>query len=271
MRHQKRMFLYLSVWICVLFFIQFSGQAVFAGQPNTNQVQSGQTNSNVSNSASTSGFNWNMVLESIKWIGGSLFAAVVALITIYKFVLEKRYDVESVEIDWINKKPVQNREYTDFLVFNISKDGRDVDLISAPNPYYLDISIKFFVPDGRKLMKNIIVKKMIFHMNGYELVCVPKIKTKTGLKKCTFNKQKKSCRILMKWLTIKEESDRVALNQTGIFRNPDYVDMHLVWYPQIMLSSIVGFLLPKKPTIEFEKIEHENGSTRIGIRSRGIY
>ena len=76
---------------------------------------------------------------------------------------------------------------------------------------------------------------------------------------------------MLKWSTIKEKNDHIALNQTMIFRNPEFVDMYIVWYPWIMLSSIVGRLLPKKLTIEFEKIEHEIGSGRIGIISKGIF
>lgn len=274
MRRGRRKLLYFFVWVCVLFFISFCGQVVYAAQPNANQVQTNQTNqtnSNVSSGTTTPIGIWDDVWDIIKLVGGSLLGTLTALITIYKFVLEKDYDIEGVEVDLINKKPLQNTEYTEFLCGEITIDDRTIEQITDPNPYYLDIVVKVSVPDGRKPLKNIIVKKLVIDMNGYKLVCVPKNKGTGGLKKCTFNKQKKTCRILLKWPTIKDKNDRIALNPTMTFRSPDYVDMYMVWYPQIILSPIVGFLFPKKLTIEYEKIKHEKGSPRIGIKSKGIF
>ncbi len=262
--------LYFLAWMCAFFLMLFGGQTVYAVQSNTNQVQSSQTNSSVSNGAPSSDTNWSMG-DIVKIIGGSLLAIVTSLIIIYKFILEKGYDIEAVEIDLINQKPMQNKEHTDFLISNISKEDRCVEQLSEPNPYYLEIVIKFFVPDGRKPLKNIIVKKLIFHMNGYELICVPKMDTRNKLKKCIFNKQKKTCSMLLKCSTIKEKDDRIALNQIEVFRKPNCIDMYIVWYPQIIMSSLMGFLFSKKASIEFEKIQHESNSPRIGIKSKGIF
>ena len=160
MRYTRKKLLCIGVCVCLLFFILLNGQAVAASKNNTNQTQSSQTGSNISNGASASGFSWNKVGEGIKILGGSVLALIVAIIAIYRFVLEKRYDIESIVIDLIHKKPLQNMEYTDFGVVNISKEGEEVTQISEPNLYYFDISINFSIPDGRKLLNNIILKKM---------------------------------------------------------------------------------------------------------------
>lgn len=281
MRYTRIKLLCIGLCISLLFFILVNGQAVVASKTSTTQTtQSSQIGSKVSGSVSGSNLSW---LEILKIIGGSVLATIVAIITIYKFILEKRYDIESTMIYLICKKPLSNLEYTEFRVLSITREGKEVVQTSNPNPYYLDISVVLSIPDGQKLLNNIFVKKINFHINGYDLVCVPKIQALTGSKKCIFNKQNRTCEILLKWPTIKggedrrvqedlkAQKDREALNQIRAFNNPETIVMHIKWYPQVIISSVVGFFLPKKAKIKFEKIEYENETPRIGIRSIGIF
>lgn len=282
MRYTRIKLVGIGVCACLLFFILFNGQVVGASKTSTNQTQSSQTGVNASKSVSKSASSWDKVGEVIK-IVAPIFTIVGVIICIYKFILEKRYDIESIVICLIHKKPLQNMQYSKYKVMSITKEEKEVALISAPNPYYFDISINFSIPEGRKLLNNIFIKKICFNINGYELVCDSENVNRAGIEKCMFNKQNKTCNILLKWPSIKggesrkdqeeqkAQKDREALNQFMAFRNPEKIDMYMNWYPQVMLSPIVGYFLPKRAKIKFEKIEHENGTTRIGIKSIGIF
>lgn len=279
MRRGQRKYFFLCVGICIFCFLLFCGQAVYAAQSNGNQVKTDQnqvneSNFNISNNTSNPIINWEDVWNGIKKIVTCLLGAIGSLLAIYKFILEKDYDIDNengIEVELINKKPLQDIGYTKFVCEKITKNNRTIEQIADPNPYYLDIVIKISIPDGRKTLNNIIIKKLLINMDGYKLVCVLKDNNIGRLKKCKFNKQKKACRLLIKWPTIKEKQDRKELNPIAIFRDPDHVVMKMNWYPNIILSPVAGFLFPKKSTIEFEKIEHKNGSPRIAIKSKGIY
>lgn len=259
--------------ICAFFLILYNGQTVLATQSNNNDIslnQPTQVNSNVASDSDYSIIGWDRVERIIKIIGGSLGAIIVALITIYNFLHAKDYDLENMEVHLINKNPIQDMSYTRFFCGEITKDKRSIEQKLSPNPYYLDMCIKVSVPSNRKNLKNIVLKKLIINMNGYRLKCLPEGKKHGGYKKCTYDKHNQVCMLLIKWPTIKQKNKRIELNPTMSFRNPEYVTVDLVWYPQSGLVSIVRFLHPQKRTVEFQKIEHENGISRIGIKSRRI-
>lgn len=268
-RIKKYLFLF-CILVYVFFLLPVSGQVLYASQMNTNQVQINQISSN---STSSSIIDWNAVSNIIKILGGSLFAIVTALITFYKFWLEKDYDIENIEISLINKKLPQNIKYTEFICKRILSNEKVVEEKDFPNSYYLDISIKITTPNGRKTLNDIVIKEMIIDMNEYKIYCFPKDKKMGSSSKCPFNKQKEEerCEILLKWPTIKSKNDRIALNPATIFKNPDYLSINLVWYPSIIMSPIWGAIFPHKREIVFEKMKHENGSSRIGIKSKGIF
>ena len=270
MLERKKISFCLFVMVCAFFLILSNGQAIYASQMNTNQVK---TTQNGTNNIPTSAFDWDTIWNYIKLVGGSLLGIITMLITIYKFVLEKKYVIENVEIDLVNRKLSHYAKYTEFVCEKISNSSRIVEEIDYPNPYYLNISIKINTPSGRKTLNDIVIKKMIFNINKYKFFCIPKMKETGSSNKCPFNEQsgKESCEILLKWPTIKDKNDRLALNPTEIFRNPNCLNMYVAWYPSIILSPIFGFIFPQKKEIIFEKMEHENGSPRIGIKSIGIY
>lgn len=270
MQGMKKILFYLFVMVCAFFLILSNGQAIYASQTNTNQVQTVQ---NSTNNLMIFPLNWNTLWDYIKLVGGSLLGIITMLIAIYKFVLEKKYVIENVEIDLINRKLPEDTKYIDYVCKKISINSRIVEEIDYPNPYYLDISIKIDTPDGKKTLNGIVIKKMILIINEYKFLCIPKMKDAGSYPKCPFNEQKgkESCEILLKWPAIKDKNDRLALNPTEIFRYPNCLKMYVTWYPSIILSPIFGFIFPQKKEIVFEKIKHENGSPRIRIKSIGIY
>lgn len=271
MQRVWRYALILCVLVCAFFFISFNGQAIYAAQANTNANQVQTTHGSTNTQVST--INWNVVADYIKLVGGSLLGIITALTSIYKLVLEKNYDIKDIEIELINKKLPQNTKYTDFICERISMHDRVIELLDIPNPYYLDMSIKITTPNGRKTLNDIVIRKLVFYMNGYVLICKPRNKAVFGSPKCPFNKQEgeETCDLLLKWPTIKEKDDRVALNPTMTFRNPVCLSVYLAWFPSIILASIGGYIFPQKREIVFEKIKHENGSPRIRIKSKGIF
>lgn len=265
-----RKILCFCIWICLYILILFNKQTVYASSDDAKQEKVEQNNSN---NTSTNIIEWEDIVDILKVAGGSILGIVTASIVIYKFVLEKDYDIgevedKGIEIQLINKKPLQDIEYTEFVCDNIVTNERIIELSNDPNPYYLDILINISTPDGRKTLKNIVIKKFLISVNGYNLVCLSKNKR---LKKCKINRKKKTCRILLKWPTIKMKNDRMILNPIRIFKNPQNVIVYINWYPHIILAPLMGTIFPKKAIFNFEKVEHNNDSPRIVIKSEGLF
>lgn len=206
----------------------------------------------------------------LKFLVSVILAGTLTCINIYKFWVERKYEIESVNIDLVNDREQNCIGCTELQHHKIYKNKKEIFARKFATPCYLDMSIKISIPNTRKKIKNIAIRNMSVYVNGYRIIYKGIGRGVCRVSKCKVDKQNDTVNLLLKFPTIKEEHNK-KLNPIFAFQNPEKVCVKFKWLTGASIFVIFNLWLYKSSTIEFEKSDYQKGSGKIGIKSKGIY
>lgn len=264
-KRRKNICIFIAFLFIVFNCVFFDRSIAMAAIASDSQKQ--MTNESSDNSYRINNQN---VDDILKYLVTVILAGIVSFIGIYKFFVEKQYEIELVNINLVNERVNGVQCYTKFMYNKVYKGKERIKSIGSGTPYYLDISIKLSIPETRKKVDAIVIKKLVFCMNGYKLKYKREKDGFWGSKKCKVDKQNDICLLFLNFPSIKED-DLKKLNPINAFQEPKEVFLKLKWRTIVNVFSIFGFLFNKSANVKFEKAEYQKYSAQIGIKSKGIY
>lgn len=266
--HIRRKKCYLCYVVLLIFLIiLFKKNIVIAGQTVDNDIQAVSSNATGDISASST----LGVSNILKYILSISPAGLYSTINIYKYFLERKYEIVSINIEFICKDITHDNKYPTFYCEKIIVGENEIDKRRVENPYYLDVMLIIKTSNTRDRISNIVIKGIEFEMGGYKLQYKGEGRSLLGYKKCRVDKQSGVCLLLFKYPSIKTENGLSMINPVPHFQNPKNVRLNFKWASNANIFSIFGFLIPKTVNAEFEKKDNQNSSTFIGIKSVRIY
>lgn len=262
---KRKTCLWFALICLVIIAFAFDKNVVKANQTVGSQTQT--TSSNTSSSIPNQ--NAIKISEYFKYVLTVILAGLLTIINIYRYFLERKYEIILISVYLINEDITYDDGYTRFNCEKIIRNGQEIEKKRLEMPYYLDVSIKISSPNTRKNIENIVIKEIEFDIDGYILQYKCEGNTYFGYKKCRVEKQEGICSLLFKYPSIKKYNGVSKINPTLFFKNPEVMHMSFKWATSVSIFSIFGFLFPKSVKVEFEKKEYQN--TRMGIESKKIY
>lgn len=263
--HIRRKKCYLCYAILLFFLIiLFKKNVVIAEQSVDDEMQTVSSNAtgDISTSSRLGGSN------ILKYILGISPAALFATINIYKFLIERKYDINSISIELINKDIAHDNKYPKFYCEKITVNENEIIKRSLENPYYLNVMMIINTSNTRVRISKIVIKGIEFEMGGFKLQFTGEGRSLFGYKKCRVDQQSGVCSMLFRYPSIKKEKSKI--NPVRHFQNPDNMRLSFKW-ANANIFSIISFLIPKTVNAEFKKIDNPNNPALMGIESVRIY
>lgn len=264
---KKRKYIYL------LFFIYLSfGRVVYAAEANANDILMS------ANDAWNyiGGYNYTLILNiAIKWLGNIIkfllgVFTIEALGLIINAFRGQKSDIESVSMELLIQKPVNEEEYAVWQCDKIFYRKKEIEKSELWSPYSLLITIKRGNTERRKIIHTIVFRKLIIEANNYTLIYIPEKTKKYNYKKGRVGIENDECCLLLEPPKAKVVDCNEMLDIFSFFNKPDQVKMYIKFFTDPNLFTLCNYLFPKTRIILFKKRNCSQGELRIEIDNKKI-
>lgn len=259
--------------IYLLFFIYLSfRQVVYAAEANAKDILMS------ANDAWNyiGGYNYTLILNiTIKWLGNTIkfllgVFTIEALGLIINAFRGQKSDIESVSMELLIQKPVNEEEYAVWQCDKIFYRKKEIEKSELWSPYSLLITIKRGNTERRKIIHTIVFRKLIIEADNYTLIYIPEKTKRYNYKKGRVGIDNDKCCLLLEPAKAKVTNCNERLDIFSFFNKPDQVKMYIEFFDFSNLFSLCNYLFPKTRMILFEKKNCFQGELRIEIYNKKI-
>ena len=263
---KKRKYIYL------LFFIYLSfRRVVYAAEANANDILMS------ANDAWNyiGGYNYTLILNiAIKWLG-NIIKFLLGVFTIETLGLlinafrGQKSDIESVSMELLIQKPVNEEEYAVWQCDKIFYRKKEIEKSELWSPYSLLITIKRGNTE-RRIINTVVFRKLIIEADNYTLIYIPEKTQKYNYKKGRVGIDNDKCYLLLEPAKAKVTNCNERLDIFSFFNKPDQVKMYIEFFDAPKWFSLCNCVFSKTRMILFEKKNCFQRELRIEIHNKKI-